>query len=97
MIVARCDRAGLYRRKSLHPQGSRHRRGVTSTVAARINTGRVMESFDFDYTVAVILAVLVSLGRIVSVLFATLKLCVREYHEFRLWWLALRRESKEPQ
>jgi hypothetical protein len=56
-----------------------------------------MESLDFDYTVAVILAVIVSLGRIVSVLFATLKLCVKEYYEFRHWWIALRRESKEPQ
>ena len=70
---------------------------MTSTVAARINTGEVMESVDFDYTVAVILAVIVSLGRIVSVLFATLKMCVREYYEFRMWLLALRRDAKGPQ
>ena len=67
---------------------------MTSTVAARINTGEVMESVGFDYTVAVIMAVIVSLGRIVSVLFATLKMCVREYYEFRLWLLAMRRASK---
>jgi len=53
-----------------------------------------MESADFDYTVAVILAVIVSLGRIVSVLFATLKMCVREYYEFRMWLQAMRRASK---
>ncbi len=56
-----------------------------------------MERLDFECTVAVIVAVVISLGRIVSVLFATLKLCVKEYYEFRLWWIALRRESKEPQ
>ena len=56
-----------------------------------------MESFHFDYTVAVILAVLVSMGRIVRVLFATLRLCVKEYYEFRLWLLAVRGQFKEPQ
>jgi hypothetical protein len=81
----------------LHPKQSRRREAVTSTVAAGINTGRVMERLDFECTVAVIVAVVISLGRIVSVLFATLKLCVKEYYEFRLWWIALRRESKEPQ
>jgi hypothetical protein len=70
---------------------------VTSTVAAGINTGEVMESVDFDYTVAVILAVIVSLGRIVSVLFATLKMCVSEYYDFRMWLKALRRDSKRSQ
>jgi hypothetical protein len=55
-----------------------------------------MGSVDFDCTVALILAVIVSLGRIVSVLFATLKMCVREYYEFRRWLLALRRDSKGP-
>ena len=67
---------------------------MTSFVAAGIDTGEVMESVDFDYTVAVILALIVSLGRIVSVLFATLKMCVQEYYEFRMWLLALRRDSK---
>ena len=52
-----------------------------------------MESVDFDYTVAVLVAVLVSLGRLVSVLFGTLKVCLREYYEFRQWLRALRRES----
>jgi hypothetical protein len=69
---------------------------VTSTVAPSIDTGAVMESVDFNYTVAVVIAVIVSLGRIARVLFATLKVCVKEYYEFRLWWLALRRESREP-
>ena len=70
---------------------------MTSTVAGAIDTGDVMESFHFDYTVAVILAVLVSMGRIVRVLFATLRLCVKEYYEFRLWLLAVRGQFKEPQ
>jgi hypothetical protein len=52
-----------------------------------------MESVDFDSTVAVLLAVLVSLGRLVSVLFATLKVCIKEYHDFRKWLVAMRRES----
>ena len=34
-----------------------------------------METFDFNYTVAIIVAVLVSLGRIVTLLFATAKTC----------------------
>jgi hypothetical protein len=38
-------------------------------------------------------AVLVSLGRLVSVLFGTLKVCLKEYYEFRQWLRALRRES----
>jgi hypothetical protein len=52
-----------------------------------------MESVDFNYTVAVLVAVLVSLGRLVSVLFGTLKVCLKEYYEFRQWHRALRRES----
>jgi hypothetical protein len=52
-----------------------------------------MESVDFNYTVAVLVAVLVSLGRLVSVLFGTLKVCLKEYYEFRQWLRALRRES----
>ena len=55
-----------------------------------------MESLDFDSTVAIIVAVIVSLGRIVSLLFATLKICVKEYYEFRVWLMALRRALKEP-
>jgi hypothetical protein len=66
---------------------------VTFTVATRIQTGIDMERVDFDYTVAVLVALLVSLGRLVSLMFGTLKLCIKEYYEFRQWLRALRRES----
>ena len=48
---------------------------MTCAVSSRIGTGSVMETFDFNYTVAIIVAVLVSLGRIVTLLFATAKTC----------------------
>jgi hypothetical protein len=67
---------------------------VTSTVAARIETGIDMERVDFDFTVAVLVALLVSFGRLVSVVFGTLKVCVREYYEFRRWLVAERRHSR---
>ena len=53
-----------------------------------------MESVDFDYTVAVLVAVLVSLGRLVSVLFGTLKVCIKEYYDFRRWLAAERADHK---
>jgi len=52
-----------------------------------------MESVDFDYTVFIAIAVLVSIGRIATALFGTLKVCIKEYYEFRRWLAALRRES----
>jgi hypothetical protein len=55
-----------------------------------------METFDFNYTVAIIVAVLVSLGRIVTLLFATVKTCVKEYYEFRAWLRSVRRTSEPP-
>lgn len=53
-----------------------------------------MESVDFDSTVAVVVALLVSLGRLVSVLFGTLKVCIKEYYDFRRWLDTVRRESR---
>ena len=70
--------------------------GVTSDVVRQIHTVFVMETFDFNYTVAIVVAVLVSLGRIVTLLFATLKTCVKEYYEFRAWFRSLQRESQAP-
>ena len=52
-----------------------------------------MESVDFDYTVTILVALLVSLARLVSVVFATLKICIKEYYDFRQWLRALRRKS----
>lgn len=66
---------------------------MTSTVATRIQTGIDMESVDFDYTVTILVALLVSLARLVSVVFATLKICIKEYYDFRQWLRALRRKS----
>ena len=54
-----------------------------------------MESVDFDYTVFVLVALLVSLARLVSVVFGTLKVCIKEYYDFRQWLRALRRQSDE--
>jgi hypothetical protein len=70
--------------------------GVTSRVVRTIDTACLMETFDFNYTVAVIVAVLVSLGRIVTLLFATLRVCVQEYYEFKVWLRALRGSRADP-
>jgi hypothetical protein len=53
-----------------------------------------MESADFDSTVAVLVAVLVSLGRLASVLFGTLKVCIKEYYDFRRWLAAQPSDSE---
>jgi hypothetical protein len=44
-----------------------------------------METFDFNASVLVAVAVLVSLAKLVHVVFATLRTCVREYYSFRVW------------
>ena len=67
---------------------------MTSVVAPGRHTGHAMESLDLDYTLFVTLLVLVSIGRIVRVLFATLKVCVKEYYEFVGWLRAVRSESE---
>lgn len=67
---------------------------MTSTVVPGRDTDHDMETLDLDYTLFVTLLVLVSIGRIVRVLFATLKVCVREYYEFRSWLRAVRGESE---
>jgi hypothetical protein len=53
-----------------------------------------MESFDFDQTVLIVIAVLASLTRLVAVLFAAVKGCVGEYYAFREW---LRRVKSRPE
>ena len=59
--------------------------GVTSVVRRRIKAGLVMETFDFNASVLVAVAVLVSFAKLVHVVFATLRTCVREYYAFRVW------------
>jgi hypothetical protein len=44
-----------------------------------------METSDFNASVLIAVAVLVSLARLVHVVFATLRTCVREYYSFRVW------------
>lgn len=74
---------------------STSRWGVTSVVRRRIKAGSVMETFDFNASVLVAVAVLVSLAKLVHVVFATLKACVREYYAFRVW-LRDARASADP-
>ena len=50
-----------------------------------------MEFHDLDSSVLIAVAVLVSLARLTRVLFGTLRLCVREYYEFRMWLRDIRR------
>ena len=54
-----------------------------------------MERVDFDYTVYVLVALLVSLGRLARVVFGTLKICLQEYYDFRQWLRARRRQSDQ--
>jgi hypothetical protein len=66
---------------------------VTSGVSAGIKAGFVMDSFDFDSSVLAAIVVLVSSARLVQVLFATLRICVREYYSFRRWLMEVRRQG----
>jgi hypothetical protein len=93
IVAQRCDTSGLHGRKALNPK-DRAVSGVTSTVAPWSHTGHAMETLDFDYTLFVTFLVLVSIGRIVRVLFATLKVCVKEYYEFRSWLRAVRKATR---
>ena len=51
-----------------------------------------MESFDVDASALAVVVVLVSLARLVQVLFATLRICFQEYYSFRRWLVELRRD-----
>lgn len=68
---------------------------MTSVVRRRIKAGLIMETFDVNASVLVAVAVLVSLARLVQVVFATLRTCVREYYAFRVW-LRDARASTDP-
>jgi hypothetical protein len=56
-----------------------------------------MGSFDFEYSVAILIAVLVALGKIVPLLFATVRLCVQEYDNFRVWLRETRKGIDRPE
>ena len=53
-----------------------------------------MDSFDVDGSALAVVVVLVSLARLVQVLFATLRICFEEYYSFRRWLLELRRDRE---
>ena len=50
-----------------------------------------MESFELNAWLMISIAVLVSFGKLVQVLFRTLRTCVREYYDFRHWLIRFRR------
>ena len=68
---------------------------LTKAVPGRINTGRAMEMPDLNHTLLLIIAVLVSLTRLVRLVFVVLRVCVKEYCELRNWLRAyLRRGAR---
>ena len=50
-----------------------------------------MEIHDLDSSVLIAVAVLVSFARLTRVVFGTLRTCICEYYEFRLWLRHIRR------
>ena len=50
-----------------------------------------MESFELNTWLMISIALLVSFGKLVHVLFRTLRTCVREYYDFRDWLTSVRR------
>ena len=58
---------------------------LTKAVPGGINTGGEMGIPDFNQTVVLTIALLVSLNRLVRLIFASLRLCIREYCAFRIW------------
>jgi hypothetical protein len=50
-----------------------------------------MESFEPNTWLMISIASLVSFGKLVQVLFRTLRTCVREYYGFRDWLIRFRR------
>jgi len=53
-----------------------------------------MAPLDVDSSVLVVIAVLVSLSRLVRVFFATLRICICEYRDFREWLATVRRDRQ---
>jgi hypothetical protein len=53
-----------------------------------------MESPDINEALLLAVAMLGSLTQIIRLLFGALRICVREYYEFRVWWRALARDAR---
>ena len=51
-----------------------------------------MDIREFDSSLLIVVALLVSLARLVRIVFATLRACVWEYLEFRAWLTSTRRQ-----
>jgi hypothetical protein len=51
-----------------------------------------MESLNFDASILTLIVVIVSLGKLVQVVFATLRICTEEYFAFRKWLADAHRE-----
>jgi len=49
---------------------------------------------DFTQTVVLTIALLASLNRLVRLIFASLRLCIREYCAFRAWLREFRRDMR---
>ena len=54
----------------------------------------VMESFDLDRTFLITVAIIASMSRVVRLLFALLRLCVREYYDFRATIVEMRERAQ---
>ena len=67
---------------------------MTKAVRRGIHTGLVMESPDWNQTLLLAVGLLGSLTQLVRLLFGALRVCVREYYEFRHWMRALARDTR---
>ena len=54
-----------------------------------------MDSFDLDSSVLTLIVLIVSLGKLIHVVFATLRICTEEYFAFRKWLAEAQREREQ--
>lgn len=66
---------------------------LTKAVRGRIHTGHV-DNTDLNQTLIIAVVLLASVTRLIQLLFASLRVCVREYYEFRLWLRAIARDVR---
>jgi hypothetical protein len=53
-----------------------------------------MEMLDLNHTLLLVVVLFASATRLVQLLFACLKICVREYYAFRVWRRLLMRSAQ---
>jgi hypothetical protein len=56
-----------------------------------------MDTFAFDHTVLIVVVVIVSLTRLVRLVFASLRVCAKEYYDFRRALRSMRAPREEGQ